>query len=121
MNWLKIIFISIIPILIIVAVIFFFSKKPQKNVSVDQNTFQSQLEYALKTADINPDKIEKLDFQNQVILYLNNTKIILSTQKDPVWQIASLQQVLKTAKIKTNNIKLIDLSINHPYATFENN
>ena len=66
------------------------------------------------------------DYQNQIEFYIENgdnnySKIILSTQKDPYWQISSLQDFFKTAKINNRQVKLVDLSINHPYATFKNN
>ena len=64
-------------------------------------------------------------FNNQVEFYLSqdnqNIKIILSDQKDPFWQISSLQDIIKTARINHQSLKLVDLSPAHPYATFKNN
>jgi len=91
-----------------------------------KNNFYSQLEYGLKTAQINITKCNIRDYQNQFEFYIMNkgnnpTKIILSTKKNPYWQIASLQEILKKAKINNKQLQLVDLSINHPYATFKNN
>lgn len=91
-----------------------------------KNNFYVQLEHGLKTAQINITKSTIRDYQNQFEFYIinesnNPTKIILSTQKNPYWQIASLQEILKTAKINNKQLQLVDLSINHPYATFKNN
>jgi len=91
-----------------------------------KNNFYSQLEYGLKTAQINITKSTIRDYQNQFEFYIMNkgnnpTKIILSTKKNPYWQIASLQEILKKAKINNKQLQLVDLSINHPYATFKNN
>ena len=92
----------------------------------NKNNFYIQLEHGLKTAQINITKSTIRDYQNQFEFYIinqdnNPTKIILSTQKNPYWQIASLQEILKTAKINNKQLQLVDLSINHPYATFKNN
>ena len=92
----------------------------------DKNNFYLQLEYGLKTAQIDLTKSTIKDYQNQFEFYIinesnNPIKIILSTQKNPYWQIASLQEILKTAKINNKQLQLVDLSINHPYATFKNN
>lgn len=91
-----------------------------------KNNFYVQLEHSLKTAQIDITKSIIRDYQNQFEFYIinesnNPIKIILSTQKNPYWQIASLQEILKTAKINNKQLQLVDLSINHPYATFKNN
>ncbi|MDD4785020.1 MAG: hypothetical protein PHH12_00985 [Candidatus Shapirobacteria bacterium] len=91
-----------------------------------KNNFYLQLEHGLKTAKIEIAKTTIRDYQNQFEFYIinesnNPIKIILSTQKNPYWQITSLQEILKTAKINNKQLQLVDLSINHPYATFKNN
>jgi hypothetical protein len=101
----------------------------QKNDSVDpissQNNFYQKLNLAINTSQIKISSIKVRDFNNEVEFYLiqpnNQVKIVLSTTKDPVWQISSLQEVLKTAKINQEDLKLVDLSSIHPYATFKNN
>ena len=102
------------------------SSKDKIDPNSIKNNFYLQLEHALKTAQINTAKISPKNFQNQVEFYIinqevNPIKIILSTQKNPYWQITSLQEILKTAKINNKQLQLVDLSINHPYATFKNN
>lgn len=91
-----------------------------------KNNFYLQLEHGLKTAQINTTKSSIRDYQNQFEFYIinesnNPIKIILSTKKNPYWQITSLQEILKTAKINNKQLQLVDLSISHPYATFKNN
>jgi lipopolysaccharide export LptBFGC system permease protein LptF len=98
----------------------------QVNPISNQNDFYSKLNNALQTSQISPLSLTVRDYQNEVEFYTqddqnNQIKIILSNQKDPYWQIASLQDFLKTAKISNKQIKLVDLSIDHPYATFKNN
>ena len=97
----------------------------QINPTSDKNNFYIQLENGLKTAQINVLKTETRDYQNQYELYIMNNnnpvKITLSTQKNPYWQISSLQEILKTAKINNQQLQSVDLSINNPYATFKNN
>jgi hypothetical protein len=102
------------------------SSKNKINPNSEKNNFYLQLEHGLKTAQINITKNIIRDYQNQFEFYIinesnNPIKIILSTKKNPYWQIASLQEILKTAKIKNRQLQLIDISINHPYATFKNN
>lgn len=91
----------------------------------NKNNFYLQLENSLKTAQIDVLKTEIRDYQNQYELYIMNNnnpvKVILSTQKNPYWQISSLQEILKTAKINNKQLQSVDLSINNPYATFKNN
>jgi hypothetical protein len=87
----------------------------QKNDSVDpissQNNFYQKLDLAINTSQIKTSSIKVRDFNNEVEFYLiqpnNQVKIILSTKKDPVWQISSLQEVLKTAKINQEDLKLV--------------
>lgn len=102
----------------------FSQEKVDPNSS--KNDFYFQLEHGLKTAKIEIVKTTIRDYQNQFEFYIinesnNPIKIILSTQKNPYWQITSLQEILKTAKINNKQLQLVDLSINHPYATFKNN
>lgn len=90
-----------------------------------KNNFYLQIEHALKTSQLVTTKNTIRDYQNQFEFYIinesNPIKVNLSTQKNPYWQITSLQEILKTAKINNKQLQLVDLSINHPYATFKNN
>lgn len=88
----------------------------------NENVFYTKLHHALSTSSLQPNNFVYKDFQNEVEFYipLNNksTKVVFSTKKNPYYQTAALQQILKTAKIKNINPKVIDLSITHSYATF---
>ena len=102
------------------------SSKNKINPNSEKNNFYLQLEHGLKTAQINITKNIIRDYQNQFEFYIineskNSIKVILSTKKNPYWQITSLQEILKTAKINNKQLQLVDLSISHPYATFKNN
>ncbi|OGL52338.1 hypothetical protein A3K55_00440 [Candidatus Shapirobacteria bacterium RBG_13_44_7] len=96
-------------------------QSPKINPFGSQNYFLLQLDHALKLAQLDNFQINYRDFAHQVELTNNNSQIIFSTQKNPYWQVASLQQILKIAKIKDKNVKLVDLSITHPYVSFQNN
>lgn len=92
----------------------------------NQNDFYDKLNNALQTSKITPINLVVRDYLNEVEFYFQNEnenliKVIVSTQKDPYWQIVSLQDFYKTAKINNRQINLVDLSIDHPYATFKNN
>jgi len=126
MKLFKLLFIILIITGIIIIFIVKFIHFNQINPISSQNDFYSKLNNALQTSQISPINLIVRDYQNEVEFYLqdeqnNQTKIIVSNLKDPYWQIASLQDFFKTAKINNKQIKLVDLSINHPYATFKNN
>lgn len=91
----------------------------------DKNNFYQNLNLAINTSKLSISTFNVRDFNHEVEFYLSqdnkNIKVILSDQKDPFWQISSLQDILKTAKINQQELKLVDLSSVHPYATFKNN
>jgi hypothetical protein len=90
------------------------------NPNSDKNNYLTKLNLVLNTADIETYQFVLRSFQNEVEFLINNnstTKVVLSTQKDPYQQVASLQQILKIARINGNDVKFIDLSIGRPYAT----
>ncbi len=102
------------------------SSEKKINPTSNKNNFYLELDNILKTAQIKTVKSTIRDYQNQFEFYIinesnNPTKVILSTKKNPYWQISSLQEILKKAKINNKQLQLVDLSINHPYATFKNN
>lgn len=90
-----------------------------------KNDFYKNLDIAINTAKLKTSSYQIRDFNNEVEFYLiindNPVKILISTLKDPFWQISTLQQVVKTVKINQGKIKLVDLSSKHPYVTFKNN
>ena len=113
--------------LIIVTVFLTIKLYPQPiTPKSSQNDFYDKLNNAFQTSQLVPINLTVRDYLNEVEFYLqsedsNLTKIIFSTKKDPYWQIVSLQDFSKTAKINNKQINLVDLSIDHPYATFKNN
>jgi len=97
------------------------SSSSQKiNPLSSKNNFYSQLNHALHLAEMNTGSIQIRNYYHEVEFHTNNCQVILSTQKDPYWQIASLQQLIKTAKIKDKQATLVDLTGSHPYATLKN-
>lgn len=119
---------KIISLSFVILSIFFYSifltnynKKKLSEPISSTNNFYSKLENELFSANLKPVAIKIFDFNDKVEFYLDQTKIILSSKKDPSKQITSLQEVLKIGKIKNKQIKIIDLSIDNPYATFKNN
>jgi len=83
----------------------------------ENNKFRQNLDKALTLVNLKPQKIIPREFINEIEFSLDNKQIIFSTQKDPFWQVSSLQDILKIAKINHQLIKFIDLSPAHPYAT----
>ena len=91
----------------------------------DKNNFYQNLSLAINTTKLSTSTLNVMDFNHQIEFYISqdnqNIKVILSDQKDPFSQISSLQDIIKTAKINHQGLKLVDLSPAHPYATFKNN
>jgi len=91
----------------------------------NQNNFYKNLDLAIKTATLTVSSFQVRDFNDEVEFYVviddNPIKVLVSTLKNPFWQVATLQQVVKTAKIDQGKLKLVDLSSKHPYVTFKNN
>jgi len=102
-----------------------YSLKPEITPVSQKNNFYTKLDSAINQIQQDISQVTFRDYQNQVEFYImednNTSKVLLSTQKDPYWQIASLQEVLKKSKIEDRKPYLIDLSIDNPYATFKNN
>jgi len=104
---------------------YFYPKKITYNPISSQNNFYKNLDVAINTAKLKISSYQVRDFNNEVEFYLifsdNQIKVLVSTLKDPFWQISTLQQVVKTVKINQGKLKLVDLSSKHPYVTYKNN
>lgn len=122
---------KIVILLLLLSILFFSvyhystNKKTTQNPVSIQNNFYKNLDLAINTAKITTSNRLVRDFNNEVEFYFvyneNPIKVLLSTQKDPFWQVATLQQVVKTVKMNQGKLKLVDLSSKHPYVTFKNN
>jgi hypothetical protein len=123
MNWFKFFPFYIIFVFSVGYLYLNYNYSPKKKVDPisSKNDFVFQLNQALAMSQLKVDHLVYKDFNNQIEFNTSTTKVILSDQKDPFWQIASLQQILNRGKINNNLINFIDLSIKHPYATFQNN
>lgn len=94
------------------------------NPSTIENDFYTKLNYALGLSKLQTSSFILKDFQDEIEFFIKESpnqepiKVKLSTRKDPYLQITSLQEILKVAKIKGEDVKLIDLYIDHPYVTF---
>jgi len=119
------ILISLIIILSISTFVYFSKQTKSFSPISSQNNFYSKLNSAIQTSKLKTSQFNIQDFNDEVEFYLidgnNQIKTLFSTNKDPYWQISSLQEILKTAKIKDKELKLVDLSSQHPYVTFKNN
>ncbi|MFA5828120.1 MAG: hypothetical protein WC841_01975 [Candidatus Shapirobacteria bacterium] len=115
----KIFILLLLPVLLVssFAILIKSQNIPHLNPISGNNNYRQNLEKAFVLADIKPQKITHREFLNEVEFYLDDILIILSTRKDPFWQISSLQDILKIAKINHQVITFIDLSSAHPYAT----
>jgi len=120
----------LLPILVLVLISYSifslnYSFRPEITPVSQKNEFYTKLDSAINQIQLDISQITFRDYQNQVEFYImednNTSKVLLSTKKDPYWQIASLQEVLKKSKIEGRKPYLIDLSIENPYATFKNN
>jgi len=120
----KLLILFILFFLIFLFYYLFNSQKTYQPIS-NKNDYYKNLNTAINTAKINTTSLQVRDYQDEIEFYLsyenNLIKVLLSTQKDPFWQISTLQQVVKKAKMNQEKIKLVDLSSQHPYVTLKNN
>ena len=125
MKLFKVIIFIIFIILSVFTFNYFYSKNIARSPISSQNNFYNNLELAINTAKITTSSYKIRDFNNEVEFYVitedNQIKVLISTLKDPFWQVATLQQVVKTAKMNQGKLKLVDLSSKHPYGTYKNN
>lgn len=118
-------YVIIVPVVFFIGISLQIRHIPQSRVNPisPKHDFYFQLNQVLNISQLKPINLKIRDYQNEIEFLIKNevndkfTQVILSTQKNPVWQVTSLQQALKIAKIKNTYIKKIDLSIKHPYAT----
>lgn len=123
---------TIIPItgllLLVIATIWISSSRLTTRLNPDSinNENLNQIHFLLSTSHINPVQFT-YDLANRQISFfvVENPsppiKVILSTDKNLYQQVSSFQKLLRIAKMNHQQIGIIDLSLNHPYATFENN
>jgi len=125
MKSFKIVTIFLVIIFLGFILYYFYSKEITYNPISIQNNFYKNLDIAINTAKLKTSSYQVRDFNDEVEFYLisddNQVKVLVSTLKNPFWQISTLQQVVKTAKINQGKLKLVDLSSKHPYATYKNN
>lgn len=98
--------------------------KNRVNPVSEKNNYITKLNHALSLAQLKKTDIVIRDFQNEVefnIINKETTKVLFSTNKDPYWQVASLQEIFNKATIRNKYVNFIDLSIDNPYATLQNN
>ena len=100
-----------------------FKGTPDLNPNSDTADFVKKLKISLEQASL-PLLGEIKIYQSRKIVIFHtkdNVRVIFSLQKDPYFQVTSLQQIFKTAKMDTRQIEKVDLSLKKPYATFKDN
>lgn len=111
----------LLPLLLLLAITAYsnLTKSHENHLSPvsENNDYRQLLEKALFLANLKPQMVTPREYINEIEFYIDNKQIIVSTKKDPFWQVSSLQDILKIAKINNQVIKFIDLSSAHPYAT----
>lgn len=86
-----------------------------------KNIFRQEFESAITSAKITTANVIYRDFVDQVEFNIDKCHVIFSTKKDIQKQINTLQELQKIAKIKQSTFSLINLSVEHAYATLKNN
>ena len=114
--------ICLLLIIIFLILTYFLSNKKIEDINPlsEKNEFQNRLNHALSLAKLDTFNLSFRDYLNEAEFYIKHQekkiKIIISTEKNPYSQIATLQQVIKKDKMKIP--KIIDLSSDKQYATF---
>ncbi len=101
----------------------FFNSSKNLNPSSNTADFVKKLKISLYQASLPlSGEIKIYQSRNIVIFHTkDNVRVIFSLEKDPYFQVTSLQQILKTARMNTKQIEKIDLSLKKPYVTFKDN
>lgn len=86
-----------------------------------KNIFRQEFESAINTHKIKTANIVYRNYIDQVEFNIDKCRVIFSTKKSAQKQITTLQELQKVAKIKQSTFTLIDLSVEHAYATLKNN
>ena len=120
MKLYKIIFPIILILTFIITNYFLNISSKTNNISITSNKeeFIKKLTHGLNLANISAKNITINSGFDQIIFISNKAKIIFSLNKNPYSQIATLQQAQKIATIKKQQLLLVDLSLEHPYASF---
>ncbi len=119
-----------ITLLFVLLALLFIKTSPQvfknsSNLNPNSETadFVKKLKLSLEQSSL-PLLDEVKIYQSKKIAIFHtkdNIRVIFSLEKDPYFQVTSLQQILKTAKMNARQIEKIDLSLKKPYATFKDN
>lgn len=101
----------------------FFDSSKNLNPASDSTHFIKKLKLSLDQSSLPLlGEIKIYQSKNIAIFHTkDNIRVIFSLEKDPYFQVTSLQQILKTARINTKQIEKIDLSLKKPYVTFKDN
>lgn len=101
--------------------LFLFHTTAPISLLSNKTNFSKKMENAIDSLKLKTGNIVYKNFADQVEFDLDNCHVVLSTQKDPLNQLITLQEAQKVAKINQSIISFIDLSVEHPYATLKNN
>jgi hypothetical protein len=100
-----------------------FIKRPTINILSSNQQFLSQLNLAIFKTNLDPTKPIDCNFRlKQCRITTNQINLaLISTKKDPLYQITALQKISTTAKMNHRMVQLIDLAGSNYYATLQNN
>jgi hypothetical protein len=98
---------------------------PQTNLNPDSQTaeFIKKLNFSLHQASLTVSGPIETYQSKKIVTFrtTDNVRVIFSLEKDPYFQVASLQQIFKTARMNTKQVEKVDLSLKKPYVTFKDN
>ncbi|MBP9817799.1 hypothetical protein KBC75_03550 [Candidatus Shapirobacteria bacterium] len=111
-----------------ILIIFSFLKlnPPSLDPSSPKNNNYQQYQESLIHANLDINNLQYYDYRHELEFNLktdngSTTRVIFDTSQDPLIQVSALQKIIKVANIKGKEIRLVDLSSPHPYATLKNN
>ncbi|MFZ2153234.1 MAG: hypothetical protein WAV41_04305 [Microgenomates group bacterium] len=119
-------FITFLPLVVlIIELVMFtsFNQDIQLSPQSNQNQYLFKLTTALQLSKISFFQLQLFDYRREAEFVVTNQsknsfKVIISTQKDPLVEVAALQKLIKIANIDGRQISFVNLSSKRPYATF---
>jgi hypothetical protein len=96
---------------------------PKITPYANSHQYLQQLTNTLQLSGLKYQQLSLFDYRQEAEFVVNSDsssgfKVIISTARSPLYQVAALQKLIKIANIEGRRLSFVDLSSRRPYATF---